>query len=93
VCGFEPPDGTTLVAVKVAGTTRRACAFHALVADRTAPATLADFRKVCAANDRRGARDAERRAGQDRRAFWRPTPDRRAEPSELGRRRDDPPRE
>jgi hypothetical protein len=89
VCGYEPPAGTTLVPVSIARRTRRACAFHAIVADRTAPATLAEFRRVCAAHDRRGRSSDERRAGEDRRAFWRPTPDRRAEPTELGRRRAD----
>jgi hypothetical protein len=89
VCGFEPPAGTTLVPVSIARRVRRACAFHAIVADRTAPTTLAEFRRVCAANDRRGRSRDERRASEDRRAFWRPTPDRRAEPTELGRRRAD----
>lgn len=89
VCGYEPPAGTTLVPVSIARRVRRACAFHAIVADRTAPATLAEFRRVCAAHDRRGRTSDERRAGEDRRAFWRPTPDRRAEPTELGRRRAD----
>lgn len=86
ICGFEPPAGVSLVAVAVAGKTRRACAFHALVADRAAPANLAEFRRACAASDRRGQ---ERRHAEDRRAFWRPTPDRRAESRELGRRHED----
>ncbi len=89
VCGFSPPAGTSLVPVSIAKRTRRACAFHAIIADRTAPATLAEFRRVCAANDRRGRRSDDRRLGEDRRAFWRPTPDRRAEDREIGRRRED----
>jgi hypothetical protein len=86
ICGFEPEASVSLVAVSIAGKTRRACAFHALVADRTAPKTLAEFRRACVASDRRGK---ERRHGEDRRAFWRPTPDRRAESRELGRRHED----
>ncbi|MBI2392908.1 MAG: hypothetical protein HYV09_25205 [Deltaproteobacteria bacterium] len=55
-----------------------------------APATSA----VAAAEERRGSgerRDGEdrRRAPLDRRAFWRPTPDRRREATELGRRATD----
>jgi hypothetical protein len=41
-------------------------------------------------NENRRRRKDRRAAEEDRRAFWRPTPDRRREHAELGRRRDDP---
>ena len=83
VCGFVPASGVTLVPIRVAGRVRKVCAFHAVIADRAAPATLAELRRVSAAADRRSS---DRRAGEDRRAFWRPTPDRRAEATDPGRR-------
>jgi hypothetical protein len=38
---------------------------------------------------REDRRVGDRRGAPDRRAFWRPTPDRRREATELGRREDD----
>ncbi len=87
VCGSAPPAGKALVPITVGKRTWRACVFHAMIADRTAPATLAELRRLAEAHDRR--RRPERRHGEERRAFWRPTPDRRSERRELGRRRED----
>lgn len=87
VCGYVPPAGKALVPITVGKRTWLACVFHALIADRAAPGTLAELRRVSDAHDRR--RRPERRHGEDRRAFWRPTPDRRSERRELGRRRED----
>ena len=60
------------------------------VARRIKPRSIAALRRACAPAAGEDRRAAERRDGQmDRRAFWRPTPDRRAEATERGRRAGD----
>jgi hypothetical protein len=87
VCGLA--EVALLQAIDIRGRGRLACAPHAAVALATKPRSIAALRRACApAGDRRRA-GGRRAAEMDRRAFWRPTPDRRAEATERGRRRAD----
>jgi hypothetical protein len=89
VCGLA--EVALLQAIDIRGRSRLACAPHAEVASAIKPRSIAALRRACtppAQGDRRRA-SGRRAAEMDRRAFWRPTPDRRAEATERGRREAD----
>lgn len=74
--------------IAIGGRARLACRAHAELARRTRARSIAALERAAApaavvTTDRRAG---ERRFGDERRAFWRPTPDRRHEATELGRR-------
>jgi hypothetical protein len=90
VCGLA--EVASLEAIDVRGHDRLACRPHAEIARRVKPRSIVALRRACAsmaeAGERRHA-SGRRDAQIDRRAFWRPTPDRRAEATERGRRQSD----
>ncbi|MEO7094567.1 MAG: hypothetical protein ABI175_15025 [Polyangiales bacterium] len=90
VCGHA--EVASLEAIVVRGQSRLACRTHAAVARETRPRSIAALRRACAPAGRPGERRGaagRRDSTIDRRAFWRPTPDRRAEATERGRRTGD----
>jgi hypothetical protein len=72
--------------IAIGRTKRLACAQHAEVARNVRPRSIAALRRATAPAGERRASTTRRLSGSDRRAFWRPTPDRRREERELGRR-------
>jgi hypothetical protein len=85
VCGATPHRPVVIGRYE-----RAACPTHAAIAERVRPKTIAAFVDACTTGERTpGERRGDRRGAVDRRAFWRPTADRRREATERGRRATD----
>src|SRR3954453_9656871 len=86
VCGLA--EVASLEPIELRGKSRLACRPHAEVARALKPRSIQALRRACAPGERRHVEE-RREPTLDRRAFWRPTPDRRAEATERGRRATD----
>jgi hypothetical protein len=86
LCALCGRVGRPLETIEVEGRALLACQPHAAMAREAKASTLEELIRLCGIERRRDGRRSE----IERRAFWRPTPDRRREPTETGRRSSDP---
>jgi len=89
-CALCGRVGRPLETIEVGGTQLFACLPHAEMARVRKPASVEELVRACGIGRGSVERRHERRRSEiERRAFWRPTPDRRREETEAGRRTND----